>query len=191
MFKICFYLKHILIPSFALIFGVDNRCNCASVDRVLRRVPLGVHLLFLELCELSAVVNDHEELPDEEQGQTNQNDASNHTPHYRNELRTRGTLWCIHHHHVSPGSIGCVAVVDEAVVIVLFFTATELFVSQWWKILDFLHLPQTEEVAFLRAALSSAGLLHQTFNALFVLTTDSTTRGAQFTGGTLVLWVTA
>lgn len=36
--------------------------------RSTHRVPLGVHLLLLELGELSAVVNDHEKLPDEEQG---------------------------------------------------------------------------------------------------------------------------
>ena len=32
------------------------------------RVPLGVHLLLLELGELAAVVDDHEQLPDEKQG---------------------------------------------------------------------------------------------------------------------------
>lgn len=32
------------------------------------RIPLGVHLLLLELGELSPVVDDHQQLPDEQQG---------------------------------------------------------------------------------------------------------------------------
>lgn len=60
---------------FSSSFRADPRSRYLSSpvsqvtsDRCVKthRVPLGVHLLLLKLGELSAVVDDHEKLPDEE-----------------------------------------------------------------------------------------------------------------------------
>ena len=56
------------------------------------RVPLGVHLLLLELGELSAVVDDHEQLPDEQQGEADQHDARHHAGHDGDDVRAGRAL---------------------------------------------------------------------------------------------------
>ena len=51
------------------------------------RVPLGVHLLLLKLGKLPAVVDDHEQLPDEQKGQANEDNAGHHARHDGNDVR--------------------------------------------------------------------------------------------------------
>lgn len=51
----------------------QKHLSCSSLtepDKFLytHRIPLGVHLLLLKLGELSSVVDDHQQLPDEQQG---------------------------------------------------------------------------------------------------------------------------
>lgn len=57
------------------------------------RVPLGVHLLLLKLGELSAVMDNHEKLPDEQQGQADQNDASDHARHDGDDVGPFRAAW--------------------------------------------------------------------------------------------------
>jgi len=57
------------------------------------RVPLGVHLLLLELGELPPVVDDHEQLPDEQQGEADQHDAGDHAGHDGDDVGSRRALW--------------------------------------------------------------------------------------------------
>lgn len=61
--------------------------------RSTHRVPLGVHLLLLELGELSAIVDDHEKLPDEEQGQSDQDDPGDHARHDGDDVGPFGAAW--------------------------------------------------------------------------------------------------
>lgn len=56
------------------------------------RIPFGVHLFLLELGELSPVVNDHQQLPDEQQGQANQHDAGDHTCDDRDDVGPGGAV---------------------------------------------------------------------------------------------------
>lgn len=82
------------MPSFAFIFGIDHSRDGAFVDGIFTlkgsgfmsivwvlelidrtlvygvflRIPFGVHLLLLELGKLSSIVDDHQQLPDEQQG---------------------------------------------------------------------------------------------------------------------------
>lgn len=55
-------------PLLSFIFGVDDSCNSTFVDRIFTRVPFGIQLLLLELGELSPVMDDHQQLPDEQKG---------------------------------------------------------------------------------------------------------------------------
>lgn len=55
-------------PSFAFVFGIDHSCDGTFVDGIFTRIPFGVHLLLLKLGELSPVVDDHQQFPDEQQG---------------------------------------------------------------------------------------------------------------------------
>lgn len=57
------------------------------------RVPSGVHLLLLELGKLTPVMNDHQKLPDEQQGQTDEHDPRNHPSYDGHDLRAGGALW--------------------------------------------------------------------------------------------------
>lgn len=56
------------------------------------RVPLGVHLFLLELGKLSPVVDDHQQLPDEQQGQANQDDAGDHARHDGDDIGAGGAV---------------------------------------------------------------------------------------------------
>lgn len=72
------------------IRGVLERRNGTLVDGVLSGVPLGHLALLLELGKLPAVVDGGEQLPDEQQGQADEDDAQDHAQddgHYVHRLR--------------------------------------------------------------------------------------------------------
>lgn len=68
------------------------------------RIPLGIHLLFLKLGKLSAVVDDHEQLPDEQQGQTDHYNSCDHTSHDGDDVRSWWALW---HRERKPSKACC------------------------------------------------------------------------------------
>lgn len=60
---------------------------------VAHRVPLGIHLFLLKLGKFSAVMDDHEQLPDEQEGKANQHDACYYTYHNGDDVRSSRALW--------------------------------------------------------------------------------------------------
>lgn len=72
----------------------DSNSNLFTKVRLTHRVPLGVHLLLLKFGKLPAVVDDHEQFPDEQKGEADQHDARHHTRHDGDDVRSRWAL-CI------------------------------------------------------------------------------------------------
>lgn len=64
----------------------------SCILRLTHRVPDSVHLLLLELGELSAVVDDHEQLPDEQQGEADHHDACHDSDHDGDDV---GSGWAL------------------------------------------------------------------------------------------------
>ena len=76
-------------PVFQIQFTQPNSVTVSGTHRI----PFGIHLLLLELGKLPSVMNDHQQLPDEQQGQANQDNASDHACHDGDDVRTGGAVW--------------------------------------------------------------------------------------------------
>lgn len=166
-------------PSFALVLWIDDGCYGTFVDWILTRVPFGVHLFLLKLCKLSAVVDDHEQFPDEQQGEANEHNAGYHTCHNGNDVRSRRAVQFLYHIDLLGGILGDgVGVIEPAVVGILLLAVGqgEALVCGLGQIFTVRHLYQVEVAAVLLAflfllAFPKCSALH----TVFLLSADTGT----------------
>lgn len=132
--------------SFSLILGVDHSCHSTLINRIFTRVPFGIHFLLFKFSKFPSVMNDHQELPNQQQCKANKNNASHHTSDNWNDVRTSGALWSLHDVHdglVVP--VHRVREVEPAVVHILLLTVGQGVHLAWLgQLVPIFHLGDVE-----------------------------------------------
>lgn len=104
---------------FSSIQGVLEGRSGLLVDGVLASVPLGHHALLLELRVLAPVVDGGEDLPHEQQCQTNSHNGTNYAKDDTKDIQLRGALKrLLHAHHRLPLLVVAVHEGEAAVVLI-------------------------------------------------------------------------
>lgn len=180
-------------PSFSLVLWIHNGRNGAFVDGVFSSVPLGVHLLLLELGELAAVVDDHEQFPDEQQSQTDEDNPRHDSQNDRDDVGAGRALEFIDHVDLLGAVPDGVGEIEPAVVLVpLFAVGQRKRLVRGLGQVTLFYFEKLEVVTVVLAhVLLLSGLEGSALDTVFVLGAHSGAGGTRLTGLPLELGVVA